>query len=694
MVLLGFVLACAEPDDAALGGAAGRAGGRSMQHAGAGAAAPGGAGPDAAGAGVPYVQRDAGSAGQPGGSKEASALGRGLEPAQGSAKWTVLIYGHADHNLSPGLRRDLEEMAAAAISDDVNVIVFADWDGSQEQSPGRPFPTGAHWYRVLGNGELLELAQEPELNFDEPAVLADTVAAAFEHFPAERRALILWDHGASWSHGFGCDGQDGTLEACRLLQVDEAVRAIELGLEGASAKGLDLLAFDTCLMAGAEVTWAVKGLAQVYIADAEIDYGDGWDYKAFFDFLSRNPGLPTHELARREVEQWDAHHREASFSDALLRSHVAIDLGVLAATSDALTAFVEEWQASPSTSAIELARASYFALPPYKSQLAKPQREPELRDLGQFLGRISTSADRELAARATAARERLRSAVIASSQGDLRRLVDQLGVHVELPLPAAMSSERMQAYRSRAKPWLSTSHWDEGLDSYRDRADAREPSVVSSVETSADGSATVTFSVADTDVAEAGMYLAQLSADLSSLAFFGVLAKNPIEADETYQYAWARQVPVILDGQGNAQAVDVGIWEDTGIDPNGAQSLLLLAIYGVLSAPDGQHLAALLFEDGSDETNLLALLDMPVALSLAQVVSDFPGSTFTPLYETVAIESGAEGTLLGEPIALDRPGFALSHAPAHAGRYALVTMASDVYGNTGFDVQLTEVPAE
>jgi hypothetical protein len=62
----------------------------------------------------------------------------------GPAAWTVLVYGHGDHNLSPALEQDIDEMAAATIGSDINVVVFADWDASAG------YPGGAHWYGVQG----------------------------------------------------------------------------------------------------------------------------------------------------------------------------------------------------------------------------------------------------------------------------------------------------------------------------------------------------------------------------------------------------------------------------------------------------------------------------------------------------------------------------------------------------------------
>ena len=60
--------------------------------------------------------------------------------------WTVVVYGHGDHNLSPGLARDLDEMKAATLRDNVNVLVLADWNGSESG-----FASGGEWLRIAND---------------------------------------------------------------------------------------------------------------------------------------------------------------------------------------------------------------------------------------------------------------------------------------------------------------------------------------------------------------------------------------------------------------------------------------------------------------------------------------------------------------------------------------------------------------
>jgi hypothetical protein len=178
-------------------------------------------------------------------------------PAGTTPTWTILVYGHGDHELSNTLLSDLAEMASAELSPDVQLLVFADWDASRSiAGESSHFPTGAIWYRVRGQGHELERFEEgPELDFDDPAVLAAAVSRAFTEFPSERRGLVLWDHGGGWAVGFGGDSQDGTRRKAPGLPTDQVAAAIQSGLAQAGLTGkqrLDFLSFDACLMGGAE----------------------------------------------------------------------------------------------------------------------------------------------------------------------------------------------------------------------------------------------------------------------------------------------------------------------------------------------------------------------------------------------------------------------------------------------------------
>lgn len=632
-----------------------------------------------------------------GGPKDA---GTSAEPEPAEVRdWTFFVYGHGDHNLSNSLVRDIAEMAEAQLSGNVHVVVLADFDATQTiVGTNEAFPTGAHWLQIEGGGaEPAAISEDEEQNFDDPKVLSAAVAEAFTRFPSKHRALVLWDHGGAWNGGFGGDTQDGTAREISPMAAGTVAQAIRDGLASAAIKEpLDVFAFDTCLMAGTEVISEFIDVARVYIANAEIDYGDGWDYTGFLSHLSAHASDDALKLAQAEVSLWDAHHVAVSSNDTLLRSHVAIDLKRYEVFEKAYAQFVDTLLSSEVVSGIELGRASYFSLPPYMNQLENPGDTPALRDAGLFLARLSQeSSDSALKAKAKAAQDALDAAILGKSQGTIRESAGQHGIHIELPLASAMTEEHLAAYARLAPTFSKVSRWDQALRAYGALNDGVAPTITASIANDVDPDATrlptVTFSSADTDLAEALVEVALFTQPDApdELLFFGVTAKGSIAADTEYAVSWDGQLTALPDGQDGLQPVYVRVWEDVGSDVATGQSIApLLATFGLVNTADGtEALGALLFQDGDDTTGLLVIFDPAITLPLGDVAQDLPGTTFTPILFAISISTLEESAQLGLPIALDSPSLPVSRGAASPGAYALLTSLTDVFGNVGVDIQ-------
>ncbi|MCC7538819.1 MAG: hypothetical protein IT379_21520, partial [Deltaproteobacteria bacterium] len=396
------------------------------------------------------------------------------------AEWTVFVYGHADHNLSNSLVRDIQEMNRATIPDDMNVIVLADFDASQDIGDGGDkFPSGSALLRIVGGGaEPEELGTGDEEDLDSPDVLAAYVQDVFTQFPARRRGLIMWNHGGGWSGGFGGDTQDGTREGTN-LPFQDAADAIASGLSSAGIADeppLVFLSFDTCLMAGAEIAQSFRSLAELYVANAEIDYGDGWDYERALTMIGEQKGISADDLGREEVSIWDAHHASAGVNDGLLRSHVAIDLAQMDAFASAMSGLADVWLASEALNPADVGVSGFYALPPYFNQIESGSTNPGLRDLGQFLDRLgTTTSDPDVAAAASGARSALDSMILGSSQGSVRTAGRQSGVHTELSLASQLTSTRRSDFRAIASDWSQATGWADVLDALASYDDAQVP---------------------------------------------------------------------------------------------------------------------------------------------------------------------------------------------------------------------------
>lgn len=612
----------------------------------------------------------------------------GLEP-EPEAEWTIFIYGHGDHNLSNSLLADLGEMIYADLGEPgtVNVLALTDWDASQViASTGEPFPDGVQLFRILGGGADLEtVAEGPEQNLDDPNVLASVVKDVFEYYPAKRRGVVLWDHGGSWSGGFGSDTQNATVAQPTPMPAEAIPPAVAAGLSAAGVEAeppLDFFAFDTCLMAGAEVAYPFESLTKVYIANAEIDYGAGWDYQATLSYIAANPDATAKEIGRAEVEHWDAHHAEASPNDALLRSHVALDMTKIGAFADAAADFTSALANSADFEAVELGRAGFFALPPYSSQFESGSLTPGLRDAGQLFSALSqTDSDADVAAAASAAGNALADLVLARSQGSLREAGDQVGVHVELSLASQITPAKAEQYDERASVWVDASGWPRVLDALADGADADPPSsehsVLNAEGASIDYPPVLQFRSDAADVAKAAVYAGLV--DGSQVLLYGLVGSGIVESEADYEFPWDGAVALFPDGQ----PAMLDIWLDSGSES--AEPVLSVPV--VLDGAAEEPLSAnLVFtpSEGGASVAVVSLGNVGSTMSLAEIATAAPSATLYPVYYVIDVDTGEMSSVLGDPMALPEDGvYPFSIGYLNAGQYILINLLSDVWGNVG-----------
>ena len=635
----------------------------------------------------------------PGGGGGRGGAGAGGGASSGGATWTVFVYAHADHNLSSLFFADLFEMTKARLNDRVKLIVLVDWNASDTiADSGEPFPQGAFWYDVRGNGqELVVEKQEAELDFDDPAILAQAVSIAFKSYPADRYGLILWDHGGGWRGGFGGDWQDGSRPKAPPMAVETLARAVGEGVVGAGLTGarpLDFVAFDTCLMSGVEVMAPFESLAKVFIANAEIDYGRGWDYENTFSWLAENSGASLPELVTAEAALWDAHHKDAQLDDALLRAHAGYDTAKIGALSQAVARLGEAVRRE--SGQVEVARAMFRSQPAYKRMVGE-DAGASLRDIADVLLELSRSKLPGVAQAAAETRQVVDAARMGSSRGSLRQA--QVGLHLLAGPAADFSPEDLTAYPTLAGTWERASGWGRLLGEVRAAVDGEPPiveaqAVVPAVPSMADpprltfraqGADTVFVEGWVSQVLDPGVYRRVLVFGEASAAFVG---------PGQYDFNW-RGKAFVLEAQPTPVACTVWPWVRSS--STGEYGAPLLSTNGVLSDGQGSVQVTLLFDPQSKvATHALVLAgDLVSTISLEALVLGTPGVTFTPtltLVDTVEAKGSLEPATLSVPVPADgRLRFA--EATVGAGQYLLSANVYDAWGNGATDAGFVTLAA-
>jgi hypothetical protein len=259
------------------------------------------------------------------------------------AKWTFMVYMAGNNNLSDAAGTDLVEMQKVGSSDEVAVLAFM-----------KQFGTNTAYRIHVGKGEDLEREDVGDVDSGDPQTVIDFVRWAVQKAPAERYALVLWNHGSGWSaddldqlysqprggeallphevnrlsvQGIARAMFTGTVTTVlaqptararaicsddgtgHSLDTIELRRVIELTKE-AIGKDLDLLGMDACLMSTLEVAYEVRDLATVIAGSEELEPGAGWCYDQILGELAGDPSLDAAALGKVIVERYIDSYRD------------------------------------------------------------------------------------------------------------------------------------------------------------------------------------------------------------------------------------------------------------------------------------------------------------------------------------------------------------------------------------------------
>jgi hypothetical protein len=588
-----------------------------------------------------------------------------------SPSWTVLVYANADNDRSTLLVRDLAAMGEATLGDAVTVLVVADWSAGRTGPGGEAFPSGTEWYRLGGSGPPTVIATVQEQDLDDPAVLAGAVADAFQAFPSDRYAVVLWGPGASWHGGFGGDEQDTPDDLSddgAPLRADGIGGALATALAGLGwTAPLDLVGFDASLMMGQEVAFSLRDVARAMVATADVE--GGWDYRATLGRLGANPSLTGLALATGEVQDWALRH--ATAAEAVARAHAALDLSRIQAYADAWASLSAAILGSSSLDWLELARLQFAAQPGYGlGEPASPAPQPALRDAGQLLAGLGTASDSAVAAAAGDARGALGLLVSASAVGS-GRAPPQVGLSLEAALGGSWPA-RSDGYADLS--WNGWTAWGDVLSAISGNADALAPTIQ---RTLVNGSSpdvthppTIRFSAADADVASARLDLARVGGDGHGVSF-GALGERALAPGTAYELAWDGNVPVLGDGV-TVDEVHVQPWVR-----GGAQAVSLVP--GLVRDDTVEIEAFALVVEGSAAVDTVLVRARGALTALA--LRDLAGLAFVPL----RLDVTAGTWLPGPPLAISGDPAApmgFGRRSGAAGTYRLLTTATDLWGNS------------
>ncbi len=246
------------------------------------------------------------------------------------ASWTILLYLcgsdlETDYNCAS---YNLEELMNASFGEHINMVVEtggADtWhtDGVSSQQQAR---------YVIRDGEMIRAWAESPQNMGDPDTLQNFITWGKEKFPADKYALILWDHGGGSLYGI-CADENFDDDTLSLSELSEA-------LDGGNTD-FDLIGLDACLMASLETAEAVMNHGQYLAASQETEPGYGWDYRAMIEYLDENPTADGSELGKKIVDSY--YEKCEQFETAETATLSLIDLKKIPAVSEAFQLYTTD----------------------------------------------------------------------------------------------------------------------------------------------------------------------------------------------------------------------------------------------------------------------------------------------------------------------------------------------------------------
>ncbi len=276
-------------------------------------------------------------------------------------KWTLMIYLDADNNLEGAGIDDFLEMATVGSTAQFNVVVQMDRVPGHTNSYGDWTGTRRFLIQAGDVPSAIPVQDLGEQNMGDPAVLQDYVEWGVTNYPAEKYALVIWNHGGGWRDAMDAKKEKVRAARARGESQPELVRAVawddtdgdslfmkevQTALEAAksnlqdrfgTAIKLDIVAFDACLMEMVEVAYALRGVASYVVGSEELEPWDGWPYDLILQALNLNPTMTPKDLSGVIVSEY-----ADSYSGYTRITLSAVDIDALSEVVAKINAFTSE----------------------------------------------------------------------------------------------------------------------------------------------------------------------------------------------------------------------------------------------------------------------------------------------------------------------------------------------------------------
>ncbi|MCH5343953.1 MAG: hypothetical protein J1E64_07930 [Acetatifactor sp.] len=210
----------------------------------------------------------------------------------GDESWAVYWYLCGSDLESGGgfASMDLSEMMEVELPENVTVVIQTGGASVWQNDLMDP----SMLQRWVYNSEGLSLVDEQEsASMGDAQTLYEFLYFADTNYPADKVAVTFWNHGGGSVSGAAFD-ELYDLDSLDLAEMYQAFN--EVWPADAENPALELVGFDTCLMATVDVAAVFQNFSKYLVASEEVEPGNGWLYSGWLAELAQNPGMDGDDL--------------------------------------------------------------------------------------------------------------------------------------------------------------------------------------------------------------------------------------------------------------------------------------------------------------------------------------------------------------------------------------------------------------
>lgn len=194
---------------------------------------------------------------------------------------------------------DLEEMLSVKLPENITVVVETGgtlkWQSDIDARSNSRYVYDSKGWRLLE-----KIAAS---NMGDNNTLETFLRFCNRNYPADHKAVILWDHGGGSTSGVVFD-EKFNYDSLSLPEIREAFEAVNVPSQ--EAPPYEMIGLDACLMSTVDMVAALNGFGRFMVASQESEPANGWDYEALFQALADDSGMNGAKLGMKICDSFYA----------------------------------------------------------------------------------------------------------------------------------------------------------------------------------------------------------------------------------------------------------------------------------------------------------------------------------------------------------------------------------------------------